>query len=180
MAIAKRFVEAHAAHVIITSRSQAKLDTAKTTLQKSSNPGQLLSTLSLDFSDCDAIAQYWDALAAKGEVIDVLILNAGETRDDKTLDDVRAHLKFNIEANICMLQRFQNQTSTEKQQTLINITSGGICCYPIGRAAYHASKAAFVAYLNHISDFVDERTMRIVNMHPGKWKERTELILVTL
>ncbi|KAK4547936.1 hypothetical protein LTR36_010655 [Oleoguttula mirabilis] len=165
--IAEAFAIAHAATVILVSRSQDKLDKAAAKF-RSDHPQTKVQGLSSDSSDASAIGALWQKLADDKVFVDVLVLNAGAIGEAKGLAEAIFFFNFNIIANLHQLEHFQNQPDEScRQKVLINITSASVQCYNYPRAAYPGSKAGFANYLCHVSEAIPEDKLRIITLHPG-------------
>ena len=165
--VAKAFAEAHAAKIILASRSQEKLDTAADAIRNEHTHTEI-STRIFDASDAGQIHSLWAQLAQDGTFIDVLVLNAAATETPKTVEDVIKVFNFNIHSTLHMLEKFKDQPNPEKKpKCLLSVASAGLHCYPYPKAAYAGSKAGVADYLCHIADLISESEMRIINFHPG-------------
>ncbi|KAK5120233.1 hypothetical protein LTR85_006439 [Meristemomyces frigidus] len=165
--IAEAFAQAHAATVILVSRSQDKLDKAAAKLE-SKYPETEVKTISSDSSDAAAIAALWQKLANDNISVDVLFLNAGALGEAKDLAEIISFFNFNIIANLHQLEHFQNQPNQhDRQKILVNITSASVQCYNYPRAAYPGSKAGFANYICHASEATTEDKLRMITLHPG-------------
>lgn len=167
--VAQAYAQANASRVILSSRSQSKLDDAVQRIQAKGVKGEV-SSVALDSSDISQIEQLWERLRADETFVDVLVLNAAKMGTTKTAAEVVQFFHFNVSAKLHMLEHFQNQkiAGEEKQhRVLIDITSAAAHAYPYPLNAYGSSKAAFSNYLCHLADQVPEEEMRLVTLHPG-------------
>lgn len=167
--IAQAYAQANASKVILSSRSQSKLDDAVQKIQTKGVKGEITS-IALDFSDVSQIEQLWKDLESEQTYIDVLILNAAKTGTTTSATEVIQFFHFNVSAKLHMLEHFQSQkvAGKEKQhRILIDITSAAAHAYPYPMNAYGSSKAAFSNYLCHLADQVPEEETRLVTLHPG-------------
>lgn len=169
---AKAFGQANAAEVIITSRSQQKLDAATNSLEKTSSNCKISSIVS-DAVDIPQIEKLWQHLAEAGTFVNVLVLSAAASDNINELDplEVAKFFQANVIAKLHILHHFQNQKhpSTAHSKILIDISSAALQTYPHPRLAlgYPSTKAGFSNYLCHLADIVPETSMRIISLHPG-------------
>lgn len=169
LSIAQAYAQANASKVILSSRSQAKLDDAAKKIQSKGVKGDITSIV-LDSSDISQIETLWQTLQDQGTFIDVLIPSAARAGIAKDTAEAIDYFHFNVITKLYMLEHFQNQkiAGKEKQQKiLIDISSAAVHAYPYPMTAYSASKAAFSNYLCHLADQVPEEEMRMVSVHPG-------------
>ncbi|USW52959.1 Putative short-chain dehydrogenase/reductase SDR, NAD(P)-binding domain superfamily [Septoria linicola] len=170
--IAQAFIEANAKEVIISSRSEAKLDSAVESLKKTRSHCKINALIS-DASDIPQIEALWQGLARGGTFVDVLVLSAAASDNINELDPIEVAKFFhaNFIAKLHVLQKFQNQRDESgfRQKFLIDLSSAALQTYPHPRLAlgYPSTKAGFSNYLCHLADIVPETEMRVVSLHPG-------------
>jgi short-subunit dehydrogenase len=128
--IAEAFAQAGAAYVIITGRSQDKLDKATARLTEG-NPNTKIEGISSDSGDENAIKALWQKLASNKVFVDVLITNASAPSTISNLEDEIYLFHVNIIGTLRQLEQFRNQPNPEgRQQFFIQISSGALQMYP--------------------------------------------------
>lgn len=135
-AIAQAYAQANAAKVILSSRSQAKLDEAVKTVREKNVKGDV-SSIVLDSADVTQIKQLWKRFQDEGTFIDVLILSAAKTDKSHSTEAVIDAFHFNVSTKLHMLENFKKQNAGEgkRQKILIDITSAALHAYPYDRAS---------------------------------------------
>jgi NAD(P)-dependent dehydrogenase (short-subunit alcohol dehydrogenase family) len=153
-AIARNFVLASAATVIIVGRRVDKLKEAVTELEQlakdNNRPTKIIAHV-LDVTNLTKVNGIWDKLATNGTNVDVLVLNAVKFTEAQTLielgvEEVWSQFETNVKAPLLLAERFYKQTSTSQKVTyfqyalvpsrtsinhylsqfLINVTTGSI------------------------------------------------------
>lgn len=128
--IANAFAEAHAATVILISRSQEKLSKAVAQLTERHHDTKIIAR-TCDMSSSTDVQSLLPSLAKEGICPDTLILNAGATEQPKASEELLSNLQFAIGANIILCEAFQTQASPSgRPKCLVNISSAGMHCYP--------------------------------------------------
>lgn len=169
--IAQGFAAANAERLILSSRSQPKLDAAAEQLKKE-KPGIKILTKICDCSDLASIQKLWDELAKDDIYVDVLVLNAGATGGSNTATEVANFFHFNVTCKLHTLERFQQQKQpadgSSRQKFAMEVTSASQHCYGgYPRLAYSSSKGGFANYMCHAADLVQECDVRMLMFHPG-------------
>ncbi|KAK4506946.1 hypothetical protein PRZ48_000679 [Zasmidium cellare] len=165
--IALAYAQANASKVILSSRSQPKLDDAVAQIRSKGVQGEVTS-IPLDSGDIGQIETFWKRLEQENITVDVLILNAAKTGTTTTAAEVIEFFHFNVSTKLHMLEHFQNHHKDAKRsKILIDVSSAALHAYPYPMTAYSSSKAAFSNHLCHLADEVPEEEMRLVSMHPG-------------
>ncbi|KAF2172985.1 hypothetical protein M409DRAFT_16936 [Zasmidium cellare ATCC 36951] len=168
--IALAYAQANASKIILSSRSQAKLDDAVAKI-RARGVKRAVTSIPLDSSDVAQIGKFWTRLREEeGVFVDVLVLNAAKVGATTTAAEVVEFFQFNVASKLYMLENFQKQAGAgeeKRHKVLIDITSAAAHAYPYAMNAYGSSKAAFSNYLCHLADEVPEGEMRLVTMHPG-------------
>ncbi len=131
--------------VLITGRSQAKLDETKRRLPQ-------VHTFRSDVSDPAAIRQLYEMIITQFPAFNVLINNAGEMRkfnlQDPKLDllDLTREIDINLSGPIRMVQQFLPHLKTQQSAAILNVTSGlALTPYPVS-PVYGATKAGLHSY----------------------------------
>lgn len=121
--IAKSFVQASAAKLIVLGRRKELIDKAVDELiaeAKSINSPTEVVGLSVDVSDTKAVAELWGDLQAQGTVIDVLVLNHAVTGPPKPILEIDLEeewdiFNINVRSIIDLTQRFSKQGGDKKK-----------------------------------------------------------------
>ncbi|KAK1752793.1 NAD(P)-binding protein [Echria macrotheca] len=182
-AIAKAFIRASAAAVIISGRRQHKLNEAIAALTKeaeTAGTGTRVSGENVDVFDPEAIDKLWAGFAAKGIVIDVLILNAARmasaTGPILSLGSSRVWETMEINARSLLLhtEKFHQQPKGDKPRAIINISTQAIHqCHkehvPIvaERPEYSMTKLAGTMVMQYVALDADPDEVQILSYHPG-------------
>lgn len=113
--ISKAYAKAGASTIVIASR---RLETIKAAITKikadvSAFSGQLIAH-TCDVSDLASIEKLWNTLKNDGTVVDVLVINAADTRSigplvDTDLRQIWDEFNANVRGTIDLAQRFFNQ-----------------------------------------------------------------------
>ncbi|KAF2104427.1 NAD(P)-binding protein [Rhizodiscina lignyota] len=169
--IAKAFVAARAASVIILGRRKDTLDMAVNSLRSTSISGTRVSGSVCDFTSDLEVHSLWRDFVERNIFVDVLVLNAGDARTGSLLDGLSrtwAAFDTNVLANLRMAQLFLAQASDDRSNALIHISSFMAHSNPApDQGAYSASKAAIANLFQHLAEEVPVEKAQIINVHPG-------------
>ena len=175
-AIAQAYIQAKAAHVILTGRRQEALDKAITRLGRPAGSIKVTS-YAFDISDESSITGMWKSLANDHVSVKTIILNAADSRPGPVnpiqtfLPQLRAALNTNLFAHLAMVEHFLAQTAQEGQvgpKVILNISSFMAHSNPAPfQATYSTSKAALTHTLQHLADEIKPEECQIINIHPG-------------
>ena len=131
--------------VLITGRSQSRLDEAKRRLPQ-------VHTFRSDVSDPAAIKQLYAEVVAQFPALNIVINNAGEMRQlnlqDPALDlrDLTREVDINLSGPMRMVQQFLPHLKTQKTAAILNVTSGlALTPFPL-TPVYGGTKAGLRAY----------------------------------
>ena len=130
--------------VIVTGRSDAKLESAKRAL-----PG--VHTFRSDVGDPAAIASLRDRVVGEFPELDTLINNAGIMRvqkfnQDQEMEDITREIEVCFSGPVRMVHQFMPHLKTRKGALLINVSSGAaLIPFPIS-PVYSAAKAAIHSF----------------------------------
>ncbi|KAI0889124.1 NAD(P)-binding protein [Annulohypoxylon maeteangense] len=180
-AIARSFVQAQAAKLIILGRRSgtvAKAVSSLTTLARetSTNGGPATVVgLECDMGSPTDAAALWARLAGEGTVVDVLVLNAAAIPPTKPLLDMGAELwatyyDVNVRAQLDFAGRFYKQLGKGVGETkyLVHVSTMAVHNWEINPArAYGLTKNAGAAALQMVAADVAPEKMQIINFHPG-------------
>lgn len=166
-AIAERFLEEQAAGVAIL---EWDITLAEATAKELDPTGERVIAVRCNVADSDMVKAAVDEVIAKFGRVDVLVNNAGVTRDKifhKMTDD-DWHTVININLNgVYNLCKFVVPFMREQESgSIINITSTSIMGNP-GQANYAASKAAMEGFTRTMGKELGRKGVRINCIAPG-------------
>ena len=150
--------------VIITSRSQEKLDAAKRELRG-------VQTVKSDVGDPAAIAALYDNMISRFPELDTLINNAGIMRIQKFnleqgLDDITEEIEVCLSGPIRMAKQFIPHLKTRKGALLVNVSSGAaLIPFPIS-PVYSAAKAALHSFTQSMRVQMEHVGVTVVEVIP--------------
>ncbi len=150
--------------VIVTGRSQEKLDAAK---QKVSG----LHTFQSDVSDPAAIAALHAQVLAQFPALDTLINNAGIMRNldlnqDHDLTDVTREIETNLSGPVRMIQQFLPHLKTHPGALIVNVSSGLAFVPMLAAPVYSATKAAMHSFCQSLRAQLDGTGVTVVELAP--------------
>ncbi len=158
-------LHAQGAHVVLHGTRREKLESLASEL------GERASIVTANLSDRDAVATLFDeATAATGEV-NILVNNAGITRDnlamrmkDEDWDDV---LEVNMTATMTLCRSALRSMMKARWGRIISISSiVGVTGNP-GQTNYAASKAGMIGYSKSLAAEVASRGLTVNVVAPG-------------
>ncbi|RYP32952.1 hypothetical protein DL767_004968 [Monosporascus sp. MG133] len=178
-AIARAFLQASAAKVIILGRSTEKAKAATAELRQeaqSANQNAEVIGLAVDISNASAVEELWAGLKEQGTVVDVLVLNAAsvslhmpvlELGTERLWND----FNMNVRAQFDMAERFYKQEGkpADRPLYLVHVSTSSIHDWNTS-AKYHgygASKLAVATVLQMIALETSPDEMQVVNFNPG-------------
>lgn len=166
-AIAKALA-ADGKHVVCVARNQAKLDEVKVSIESA---GGSASTATCDISDGEAIAAMIDAVAEEHGRIDVLVNNAGITRDnllmrmsDEEFDDV---ISTNLRSVFIACRAASRTMVRGKFGRVINIGSVSGVVGNAGQANYAAAKAGLAGFTKSFAKELGKKNITANVVAPG-------------
>ena len=166
-AIAKRFIEEEAAGVAILEYDEAL---AEATAKELDPTGKKVIAVRCNVADGEMVRAAVDTVVATFGRVDVLINNAGITRDKifhKMTDDdwfsvVNVNLNGTYNLCKCVVPLMRDQESG----AIVNIASTSLMGNP-GQANYAASKAGIVGFTKSVAKELGSRTIRCNAIAPG-------------
>jgi len=184
LAIARRLAESGATVIMVDLLEQALQEAAASLAQ---TPGTV-HTFVLNVTDEQAVEKLFDQVLAKTGRVDILINNAGITRDGllvaMSTDDWDAVLNVNLKGTFLMTKYACRIMMRQRSGRIVNIASvSGLMGNP-GQANYSASKAGVVGFTKTVAremagrniccnavapGFIDTEMTRVL---PDKAKER--------
>lgn len=166
LAIAHKFASL-GANVVLNGRSAI----SEELLTQFADYGVKVVAISGDVSDnADAKRMVDEAVAALGSV-DILINNAGITKDGMALrmseEDFDAVLKINLTGTFNMTQAVLKPMTKAREGAIINLSSVVGLTGNAGQANYAASKAGVIGFSKSIAREVAARNVRVNVIAPG-------------
>jgi 3-oxoacyl-[acyl-carrier protein] reductase len=166
-ACAARLASAGAA-VAVAARNQEKLDELVNEIKAS---GANAAAFSLDVSDEEKIKSTFKAVLGQFGKIDVLVNNAGITRDQLVMRMKRADwdmvLNTNLTSAYCCIQQVIGSMLKQRWGRIINISSIFGQMGQAGQANYAASKAGLIGLTMAIAREVASRSITCNAVAPG-------------
>lgn len=173
LAISQAFAEAGAPHIALISRDANTLAEVKSSIE-TANPSTAVHTYPASTTDTEKVAAAFADVRAKLGEPNVLVLCAAAggavapaiVTADK---DINTTLQVNVVANIGVTRQFLPADGSKEGKIVINVSSGAahIRNARVPLAAYGASKAAFVHYLETLEGEESKNGLRTVSFHPG-------------
>lgn len=163
-AIAKA-LHAQGAHVVLSGTRQDALDALAAEL------GSRVSTVACNLSDAAQVDGLVAAAEAAAAPLDILIANAGVTRDGLLLrmkdEDWETVIKVNLEAYFRLSRAALKGMMKRRQGRIIGITSVvGVTGNP-GQTNYAASKAGMIGFSKALAQEVASRNVTVNCVAPG-------------
>ncbi|KAF5690892.1 peroxisomal short-chain alcohol dehydrogenase [Fusarium circinatum] len=196
-AIARSFVKANAARVIILGRRKDVVASAAAKLQEEGRQFRsdtYIQGRTCDISNLTSTEHVWKSLESEGIFVDVLVLNAAsygatETILDGGLSKVWGDFESNVRSTLDMTERFYKQKTTtpgqtkvrylhphfklsyaHKRQFLVNISTCAAYMWSTmgpDRPTYGLTKSASTLLLQQIAQDTKPTDMQIISFHPG-------------
>ncbi|KAI1035171.1 hypothetical protein LB504_005842 [Fusarium proliferatum] len=179
-AIARSFVKANAARVVILGRRKDVVASAAAKLQEEGyqfGSGTDVQGRTCDISDLKSTEHLWKALEAEGTFVDVLVLSAAsygstETILDGGMSKVWGDFESNVRSTLDMTERFYKQKAADPGQTkfLVNISTCAAYMWSTmgpDRPTYGLTKNASTLLLQQIAQDTKPTDMQIISFHPG-------------
>ncbi|KAI0508757.1 short-chain dehydrogenase [Xylaria bambusicola] len=173
--IARGFVRASAARVIITGRRPEVVSQAVEDLQKEANATKI-DGYPCDISSNAAVEALWDKLKTDGIVVDVLVLNAVAFGPNKSLRNISTAATWevydaNVRAQLQMSERFYKQGNKDSSETkyLVYVSSVAVHDFNIGNdyPTYALTKLSAQLGLQLIAQDSSPEELQIISFHPG-------------
>ncbi len=166
-AIAKKFAE-EGATAILTGRDFATLQTVEKEIR---DAGGKADSFPCDVRDQEMVTRTVDGIIAKYGRIDVLVNNAGISKEmpflDMPMEVFDEILEMDLRSVILMMKTVLPYMAQQKSGNVINIGSGAAIRGLPGSPAYSAAKAAVVALTQSVGDEVRPLGIRVNVICPG-------------
>lgn len=166
-AIAKRFVEEQAAGVAIL---EWDLALAEATAKELDPTGKKVIAIKCNVADSDMVKEAIDKVVAAFGRVDVLINNAGVTRDKifhkMTDDDWHTVININLNGVYNLCKYVVPMMREQESGSIVNISSTSLMGNP-GQANYAASKAALQGFTRTMAKELGRKNVRMNCIAPG-------------
>ena len=166
-AIAERFLEEQAAGIAILEWDIAL---AEATAKELDPTGERVIAIKCNVADSDMVKAAVDAVVAKFGRVDVLINNAGVTRDKifhkMTDDDWNTVININLNGAYNLCKFVVPLMRDQEGGSIVNITSTSVMGNP-GQANYAASKAALEGFTRTMGKELGRKNVRMNCIAPG-------------
>ena len=156
------------AHVVL---GDVNLEGAQATAEAINNSGGSASAVKIDVSNPAEVKQVFDSIMKDKKPVDILINNAGITRDGLMIRmkevDWDIVLNINLKGTFLCSQQAAKQMMKQKSGVIVNIASivGGMGNF--GQANYSASKAGVIGLTKTLAREVASRGIRVNAVAPG-------------
>ena len=156
------------AHVVL---GDVNLEGAQATAEAINNNGGSASAVKIDVSNPAEVKQVFDSILKDKKPIDIMINNAGITRDGlmvrmKEADWDRV-LNINLKGTFLCSQQAAKQMMKQKSGVIVNIASIVGVMGNFGQANYSASKAGVIGLTKTLAREVASRGIRVNAVAPG-------------
>ena len=135
------------------------------------NPGQKLDTRTLDVTDSDGVTALLEDVVSKHGRLDVLVNNAGITRDGLLMrmsdDDWDLVLKVNLKSAFISTRAAARYMIRQKGGSIINMASYSGVEGNRGQANYAASKAGLIGLTKTTAKELASKNVRCNAVAPG-------------
>ena len=156
------------AHVVL---GDVNLEGAQATAEAINNNGGSASAVKIDVSNPAEVKQVFDSILKDKKPIDIMINNAGITRDGLMIRMKEADwdrvLNINLKGTFLCSQQAAKQMMKQKSGVIVNIASIVGVMGNFGQANYSASKAGVIGLTKTLAREVASRGIRVNAVAPG-------------
>ena len=156
------------AHVVL---GDVNLEGAQATAEAINNNGGSASAVKIDVSNPAEVKQVFDSILKDKKPIDIMINNAGITRDGLMIRMKEADwdrvLNINLKGTFLCSQQAAKQMMKQKSGAIVNIASIVGVMGNLGQANYSASKAGVIGLTKTLAREVASRGIRVNAVAPG-------------
>ena len=156
------------AHVVL---GDVNLEGAQATAEAINNSGGSASAVKIDVSNPAEVKQVFDSIMKDKKTVDILINNAGITRDGLMIRmkevDWDIVLNINLKGTFLCSQQAAKQMMKQKSGAIVNIASIVGVMGNFGQANYSASKAGVIGLTKTLAREVASRGIRVNAVAPG-------------
>ena len=156
------------AHVVL---GDVNLEGAQATAEAINNSGGSASAVKIDVSNPAEVKQVFDSIMKDKKPVDILINNAGITRDGLMIRmkevDWDIVLNINLKGSFLCSQQAAKQMMKQKSGAIVNIASIVGVMGNFGQVNYSASKAGVIGLTKTLAREVASRGIRVNAVAPG-------------
>ena len=156
------------AHVVL---GDVNLEGAQVTAEAINNNGGSASAIKIDVSNATEVQQVFDFIMKDKNPVDIVVNNAGITRDGLMLRmkeiDWDLVLDINLKGSFLCSQQAAKQMMKQKSGVIVNISSIVGVMGNFGQANYSASKAGVIGLTKTLAREVASRGIRVNAVAPG-------------
>ena len=156
------------AHVVL---GDVNLEGAQATAEAINNSGGSASAVKIDVSNPAEVKQVFDSIMKDKKPVDILINNAGITRDGLMIRmkevDWDIVLNINLKGSFLCSQQAAKQMMKQKSGAIVNIASIVGVMGNFGQANYSASKAGVIGLTKTLARELASRGIRVNAVAPG-------------
>ena len=156
------------AHVVL---GDVNLEGAQVTAEAINNNGGSASAIKIDVSNATEVQQVFDFIMKDKKPVDIVVNNAGITRDGLMLRmkeiDWDLVLDINLKGSFLCSQQAAKQMMKQKSGVIVNISSIVGVMGNFGQANYSASKAGVIGLTKTLAREVASRGIRVNAVAPG-------------
>ena len=156
------------AHVVL---GDVNLGGAQATAEAIINSGGSASAVKIDVSNATEVREVFDFIIKDKKPVDILINNAGITRDGLMVrmkeSDWDLVLNINLKGSFLCSQQAAKQMMKQKSGVIVNISSIVGVMGNFGQANYSASKAGVIGLTKTLAREVASRGIRVNAVAPG-------------
>jgi 3-oxoacyl-[acyl-carrier protein] reductase len=156
------------AHVVL---GDVNLEGAQAAAEAINNNGGSASAVKIDVSNPAEVKQVFDSILKDKKPVDILINNAGITRDGLMIRmkelDWDSVLNINLKGTFLCSQQAAKQMMKQKSGVIVNIASIVGVMGNFGQANYSASKAGVIGLTKTLAREVASRGIRVNAVAPG-------------
>lgn len=154
--------------VVLAARDMAKLEETATLIREA---GGEAHTVSLDLANPESIPLAFADAVAKAGPIQILVNNAGVTKDGLAMRMKRADfdhvLQVNLLGSFSCIQQVLSSMMRERWGRIINISSVVAQAGNAGQASYVASKAGLIGLTKSLAHEIASRNVTVNAVAPG-------------
>jgi 3-oxoacyl-[acyl-carrier protein] reductase len=156
------------AHVVL---GDVNLEGAQVTAEAINNNGGSASAIKINVSNATEVQQVFDFIMKDKKPVDIVVNNAGITRDGLMLRmkeiDWDLVLDINLKGSFLCSQQAAKQMMKQKSGVIVNISSIVGVMGNFGQANYSASKAGVIGLTKTLAREVASRGIRVNAVAPG-------------
>ncbi|MCP4989750.1 MAG: SDR family oxidoreductase [Colwellia sp.] len=149
-------------------RNQADAESLQSEIE---SRGQNVFCAPLDFSNFDGIAHFFDAVYDKFKALDLLVNNAGITKDgllaSMPREDLQKIININLLAPVLCAKEAIKIMIPQKRGSIVNISSISATKPNSGQTNYAASKSGIEGFTRALAVEVAKKNIRVNCIAPG-------------